>query len=71
MNITMNCPRTANENLPAVVQKIPLKSNAKKCGADGAENGLKFSGIVVTPNGIPIIVVMIIPIRIAQGIFNV
>ena len=53
------------------MQKIPLKSNAKKCGADGVENGLKSSPIVVTPKGIPIIVVMMIPIRIAPGMFNV
>jgi hypothetical protein len=44
-----------------------LKSNAKKCGADGVENGLKFSGIVVTPNGIPMIVVIITPRRIFPG----
>ena len=69
--ITKNCPRTASENFPAGPVTIPLKSNAKKCGADGAENGLKLSGIDVTPNGMPIIVVMMIPKRIAPGTLSV
>ena len=65
--ITKNCPRTAKENFPVVEEiTIPLKSKAKRYGFDGRENGLKFSGIVVTPKGIPIIVVMMIPIRMAM-----
>ena len=46
-------------------------SNMKKCGAAGVETGVKFSGIVVTPNGIPMIVVIIIPIKIEPGTLSV
>ena len=49
--------------------KILVHSNWKKYGIDGNEIGLKFSGIVVTPNGIPTTVVKAIPIRIEPGTF--
>ena len=45
-------------------------SNLNKYGAAGVANGLKFSGMLVTPNGIPIIVVTATPIRIEPGTFK-
>lgn len=47
--------------------KMFVKSNLNKYGASGIEKGLKFSGITVTPKGIPMIVVMIIPKSIEPG----
>ena len=55
------------KNFP--VRTLP-HSNLNRSGASGSENGFHPSGTVVTPNGIPTIVVNAIPIRIAPGTFR-
>lgn len=68
--ITRNFPRTAKEK-PFPFETIPLKSKSKKYGAEGAFTGEKSFGIAVTPNGIPIKVVITIPIKIEPGTFKI
>ena len=68
--ITRNFPKTAKEK-PFPFETIPLKSKSKKYGAEGAFTGEKSFGIAVTPNGIPIKVVITIPIKIEPGTFKI
>ena len=50
-----------------LIESTPAHSNLQNNGAAGRLKGFHPSGIAVTPNGMPIIVVAIIAIRIEPG----
>ena len=66
--------KSVNKNVKNTMKNFPVRtlphSNLNRSGASGSENGFHPSGTVVTPNGIPTIVVNAIPIRIAPGTFR-
>ena len=66
--------KSVNKKVKNTMKNFPVRtlphSNSNKRGAFGIETGDHPSGIVVTPKGIPTIVVKAIPIRIAPGTFR-
>ena len=59
--------RNVNTITTNLIERMPAKSNLKRRGEAGRLNGTHPSGTVVTPKGIPMIVVARIAMRIAPG----
>ena len=68
-NISVN--RNVKKTTKNFTERTPANSNLKRKGVSGTEIALKFSGITVTPKGIPTTVVAATPIRIAPGTLRI